>query len=173
MRKVIFGVACSLDNYIARLDHGVDWLYWSEDVAAITNELWPQLDAVVMGRKTYEVAVANGLRAYPDVMNYVCSRTLNAAAYPEVSVVGENAVEFVARLKSEAGAGICVLGGGELAHDLLEAGLVDEVGLNIHPILLGEGIPLFHRMSQEIPLELFETRALKGGCVLVRYNVRR
>ena len=171
MRTVIFGVACSLDNYIARADHSVDWLHWSDDVTAITSELWPQLDAVVMGRVTYEAAVELGLRAYPGVTNYVCSATLKQSDYSEVTIVGDDAVQFVRDLKQRTGKTICVIGGGKLAHSLFEAGLIDEVGLNVHPILLGDGIPLFYRMQRETSLELTETRQLSGGCVLLKYRI--
>jgi dihydrofolate reductase len=59
MRKVTFGAACSLDGFIARPDHAVDWLRWSKDVGEITNRFWKTIDTVVMGRKTYEVAARN------------------------------------------------------------------------------------------------------------------
>jgi len=77
MRKVVFGGANSLDNYLARPDHWVDWLLWGEEVAAITAAFWPTIDTVVMGRKTYEVAAKNGqANGYPRVANIVFSRTL-------------------------------------------------------------------------------------------------
>lgn len=57
-RKVTFGVASSLDGFIARPDHAVDWLLWSDEVSEITAEFWKTVDTVVMGRKTYEVLVA-------------------------------------------------------------------------------------------------------------------
>jgi dihydrofolate reductase len=65
------------------------------------------------------------------------------------------------------------MGGGELARALFEAGLIDEIGCNIHPVLLGMGIPLFHPMSRQVDLELRECRALKNGCVYLAYRVRR
>ena len=172
-RKVTFGVANSLDNYIARPDHAVDWLLWSDEVSAITSEFWKTVDAVVMGRKTYEAAVANGLTAYPGVKNYVVSRSMAEAPDPAVEIVRGDAVEFVRELKSRDGKGICVMGGGELARSLLEADLVDEVGVNIHPVLLGAGIPLFHPMSRQLDLELIDSRVLKTGCVYLLYRVKR
>jgi dihydrofolate reductase len=50
------------------------------------------------------------------------------------------------------------MGGGELAHSLFEAELIDEIGFNIHPVLLGSGIPLFHAMKRQIDLELLESK---------------
>jgi dihydrofolate reductase len=69
--------------------------------------------------------------------------------------------------------GICVRGGGRLAHALFEADVIDEVGFNIHPVLLGSGIPLFHEMRRQIDLELLECRPLKNGCVYLLYRVKR
>jgi dihydrofolate reductase len=83
-----------------------------------------------------------------------------------------NAVDVVRELKAQNGKGICVMGGGELARSLFEAGLIDEIGFNIHPVLLGAGVPVFHPMSRQIDLELHECRAFKNGCVYVSYRVK-
>jgi dihydrofolate reductase len=88
-------------------------------------------------------------------------------------VVAEDAAAFLERLKREAGKGICVMGGGELARSLLAAGVVDELGVNIHPILLGSGVRLFHELPREIRLELRECRRLENGCVYLLYRVAR
>lgn len=70
MRDVIFGGANSLDNYLARPDHAVDWLLWGEDAAAVTAGIWKTIDTVLMGRKTYEVAARMGqANGYPGVRN--------------------------------------------------------------------------------------------------------
>jgi len=173
MRTVTFGVANSLDNFIARSDHSVDWLRWSDEVAAFTTSFWKTIDTVVMGRRTYEVALAAGTTSYPGVMNYVCTRTMRAPAGADVEIVAADAVAFVADLKRRPGKGICVMGGGELARSLFEADLIDEVGVNVHPVLLGSGIPLFHRMPRQLDLELLECVTFTNGCVLLRYRVKR
>jgi dihydrofolate reductase len=64
------------------------------------------------------------------------------------------------------------MGGGELARSLFKAGLIDELGFNIHPVLLGSGIPLFHPMSRQINLQLLKCKTLKNGCVMVTYRVK-
>jgi dihydrofolate reductase len=172
MRMVTFGAACSLDGFIARADHSVDWLRWSKDVSAITNAFWQTIDTVVMGRKTYAVAASSGGGAYPGVKNYVFSRTLKKTDQPKAELITDDARTFVAALKKTKGKGICVMGGGELASDLFNAGLIDEVGLNVHPIVLGSGIPMFPRVERQVDLELIEHRRLEGGCVYVLYRVR-
>ena len=78
MRKVIFGGAISLDNFIARKDGAVDWLLWSKEVNQIMKDMWATIDTIVMGRKTYEVAqrMGGGGGGYPGVKTYVFSRTI-------------------------------------------------------------------------------------------------
>jgi dihydrofolate reductase len=172
VRKVTFGGANSLDSFFARPDHAVDWLLWSDEAAAVTADFWKRIDTVLMGRKTYEVAVRQGQRGgYSGVKNYVFSRTLRESP-DSVTIVRDDAVEFVRGLKRQDGKDICLMGGGELARPLFEAGLIDEIGFNIHPVLLGAGIPLFHPMSSQIDLELLDCRRFRNGCVYVLYRVK-
>lgn len=173
MRKVTFGVANSLDNFIARKDGAVDWLMWSNEAAEVMKDFWQKIDTILLGRKTYEAGLkySKGQKnPYPNIKTYVFSRTLNEAEGAEI--VRENAAEFVRNLKNQDGKEICVMGGGDFAKTLFEAGLVDEIGFNIHPVLLGEGIPLFLEMNRQIDLELIGSRQFKNGCVYVLYRIR-
>ncbi|MEP6819683.1 MAG: dihydrofolate reductase family protein [bacterium] len=175
MRKVTFGGANSLDNYFARKDDSVDWLMWSNEAATVMKDFWKTIDTVVMGRKTYEVALrmgAGGGNPYPGVKSYVFSRTIKAKPGSGVEIISEEAAEFVRKLKSQEGKDICVMGGGLLAKSLFEADLIDEIGFNIHPVLLGSGIPLFHEMNHQIDLELIDCKPFKNGTLMVSYRVK-
>jgi dihydrofolate reductase len=177
MRKVTFGGANSFDNYIARKDDAVDWLMWSKEAASTMADFWKTIDTVLMGRKTYEVALRMGVGggAYPGVKNYVFSRTLKEGPRKQVKnleIVSEDAAKFVRRLKNQEGKDICVMGGGLLAKSLFEADLIDEIGFNIHPVLLGSGIPLFHEMKRQIDLELLACKVFKNGTLMVSYRVK-
>jgi dihydrofolate reductase len=173
MRSVVFGGANSLDNYFARKDDAVDWLIWSDEASQFMTTYWKRFDTIIMGRKTYEVALrTGGGAAYPGMRTYVFSRTLKKKASDHVKMVSEDAAQFVGKLKKEDGKDICVMGGGLLAKSLFEADLIDEIGFNIHPVFLGSGIPVFHEMSRQIDLELIECRQWKTGCVLVTYRVK-
>ena len=176
MRKVIFGGANSLDNFIARKDDAVDWLLFSKDVQKIMKDMWENIDTVVMGRKTYEVAQrmgGGGGGGYPGVKTYVFSRTIKKPNKKKLFFVNEDAAAYVRRLKEEKeGKDICVMGGGVLAKSLFEADVIDEISFNIHPVLLGSGIPLFHEMSRQIDLELKECKQLSSGCVLLTYKIK-
>jgi dihydrofolate reductase len=174
MRKVTFGGANSLDNYLARPDHAVDWLLWTKEASKVMADYWKTIDTVLMGRKTYEVALRSGKGngGYPGVTTYVFSRTLKEGSDGGATIIAGDAAAFVRKLKQQGGKGICLMGGGELARSLFEADLIDEIGFNIHPVLLGSGIPLFHPMSRQIDLELLECKTFKNGCVLVSYRVK-
>ncbi|HVG30174.1 MAG TPA: dihydrofolate reductase family protein [Pyrinomonadaceae bacterium] len=174
MRKVTFRVANSLDNYIARKDGAVDWILGGEEASSAMTDFWKTLDTVVIGRKTYEPVLKSGapFPTYPGVKNYVISRTLKENSDQNVEIIREDAAEFIRKLKTQDGKDIFVMGGGLLAKSLFEANLIDEVGVNIHPVLLGSGIPLFHEMSRQIDLELIECKSFKNGCVLVTYRVK-
>ena len=175
MRKVIFGGANSLDNFIARKDGTVDWLLFSKEAQQIMKDMWETIDTIVMGRKTYEVSLrmGGGSGGYSGVKTYVFSRTIKKPNTKKLFFVAEDAAGFVQRLKEEKeGKDICVMGGGELAKSLFEADVIDEIGFNIHPVLLGSGVPLFYEMSRQIDLELKECRQLSRGCVLLTYRVK-
>ncbi|HSS20855.1 MAG TPA: dihydrofolate reductase family protein [Pyrinomonadaceae bacterium] len=173
MRKVVFGGANSLDNYFARKDDSFDWIMSSDEAMKVMVEYFQKFDTIVMGRRTYEVALRQrGDASSPGMKTYVFSRTLKPKTTKKLEITSEDVVEFIRRIKQEDGKDICIMGGGLLAKPLLEADLIDEIGFNIHPILLGSGVPLFHEMNRQIDLELKECRPLKNGCVLVTYRVR-
>jgi dihydrofolate reductase len=106
MRKVIFGVANSLDSFIARRDHGYDWIMWSDEVSALMAEFWPKIDTVVVGRKTYDV-MRQQSGAYegsmPGVKTYVFSRTPSNVDDPNVEIISQDAGEFIRDLKRQPG----------------------------------------------------------------------
>ena len=171
MRKLSYGGANSADNFLTGPDESIDWLRMTADVQQIIKESWRGVDTVLSGRKTFEFGQKmGGGPAMKDVRNIVFSRTLESV--PDgTELVREDAVEFVRKLKAEPGGDIIVMGGGELGTALIEGGLVDEIGLNIHPVLLGQGTPLFRPLSRRVELELIEARAISQGCVLVRWRV--
>jgi len=183
MRTVTYGGAVSLDGYLAGPDGALDWLHFSVDVRQITAGFFTGVDTILMGRKTYAAAVqqrgasgrtrAKRRAAAPAMRTYVFSRSVEAIDDPDVELVRGDAVPFVAALKKRRGRNICLMGGGELAQSLFAADLVDEVGLNIHPLLLGSGVPVFRDPGFRVRLQLAECRQLDGGCVLAMYTVVR
>jgi dihydrofolate reductase len=176
MRKVIYGGACSLDGFLAGRDGDIDWIHHSKDVEGVMRASWANTDTILLGRKTWDFAKAMGKGGdMPGVKvkSYVFSRTLTSIPDRDAELVTSDAGEFVRRLKAQPGKDIIVMSGGNFATSLLRAGVVDEVGLNIHPVLLGSGVPAFLDPGTRTTLELTECRQLDGGCVLVTYRVGR
>jgi dihydrofolate reductase len=176
MRTVTYGAACSLDGFITGPDGSLDWLHFSPDVSKEIASYWKTIDTILFGRKTWvageaQGGVGSGGSGKSKIRSYVFSRTLRSAP-PGAELVRDDAGAFVRALKKKKGRGICVMGGGILAESLFEAGVIDEVGLNIHPVLLGSGVPMF-RDAGRVRLELYENRTIDGGCVLAKYRVIR
>ena len=180
MRKVIYGGATSLDQFLAREDGSVDWLIHDAEAMEIMQEMWPRFDCIVMGRKTWSIASENfseeeieqAKKMYAGMRTVIFSRTMKPGQQDGFEVIDTDPGEFVRELKQQEGKDIMVMGGGELARELFEAGVIDEVGFNIQPLLLGSGIPAFHKMSRQIDLELIECKAMKSGCVYVLYRTK-
>lgn len=173
MRKVIWGAAVSLDLYIAGPGEALDWLRWSDEVTAIVGESWKGVDTLLMGRKTYDFAARSGGggdAGASKIRTCIFSRTM-AEAPAGAFLVKDDPADFVRQLKKEKGGNIIVMGGGELATHLIEGGAVDEIGLNVHPILLGGGTPFFRPMARRVALSLVEARPIAEDCMFLRYRV--
>lgn len=177
MRKVTFGGANSLDNFIADDKGRLDWLMWGKEVAEINKDYWQSVDTILMGRKTLEAALKMnaGSMAFGDgnIKCYVFSRNPKTPVPDGVELISDDACQFLASLKRRKGKDICVMGGGDLARSFFEAGLIDEIGFNIHPVLLGAGARLFYEMDHRINLRLIECRTFENGCVFVKYQVEK
>ena len=184
MRIVTYGGAVSLDGFLTGPNESIDWIQFSRGAQEYMAAFWKNIDAILMGRKTYAFSVAHQpsaqktnkkktARKPPVRPTYVFSRTLESIDDPNAQLVTTDAAEFVRGLKRKPGKNICLMGGGELAQSLLAAGLVDEIGLNIHPVLLGSGVPVFRDIGRRMKMTLTECRQLEGGCILARYQVQR
>jgi dihydrofolate reductase len=173
MRKVTYGGAISLDGFLAGPNEEIDWLRYSDEVEEIMRESFRGVDTMLMGRKTFDFAQRmGGGPPMKGVTTYVFSRTMTEMPDgADGELVSEDVADFVRRIKGEEGGDILVMGGGELGTALIDAGMVDEVGFSIQPVLLGGGIPAFRDLSHRVELELIEARAIKPGCVLLRYRV--
>lgn len=172
MRRVRFSVAVSLDGYIAGPGGEMDWLVWSDDAATLAKAHWQGFDTVLLGRKTYDVAARSG-QAGGDpggIHSFIFSRSLTESPSPHARLVADDAVGFVRALKGEPGQDILLMGGGELAGSLIAGGVVDEIGLNVHPVVLGGGAPLFPAGPERLGLTLREARPLQKDCVWMVYG---
>jgi dihydrofolate reductase len=169
--KLIVHAATSADRFIARKDGSVDWLEHYKGGYGM-RRFYATIDACVMGRKTYELAVRFGMPdGYAGKKNYVFSRTLAKAASPKISIVNDDVSAFAKRLRAENEKDIWLVGGAELIAGFLDAAQVDEFIVHLMPRLIGEGIPLIAPRHRDAPLKLLATRKFADGVVMLHYAV--
>ena len=173
-RKIVVYVATSADGFIARPDGDVAWLDRPRPRGDYgMGAFYETIDTVLMGRKTYELALKFGQEAYAGKKNYVFSRTLPAGAGAKVEVVGGDVGEFARRLRVVPGKDVWLVGGAGLTAAFLDAGQVDAFIIHVIPTLIGEGIPLVQPRHRLVPLRLESTRSYPDGVVRLHYSLGR
>lgn len=178
MRKVVYSLTNSLDNFIARADGAYDWILMDDEIMSEFPKLYASFDTVLIGRKTYDQTLMQSPEPAPetagfmDMKTYVFSRTMKESPNVGVEIISDNAGEFVRSLKNEGGKDIWLMGGGILAASLLRERLVDEIEVAIQPILLGSGIPLFPDIGLQVDLQMLECKTYKNGIVGLKYLVK-
>jgi dihydrofolate reductase len=171
MRRLRYSVAASLDGYIADAHDGFDWI--PHDATVDFAALFDRVDTVLMGRRTFEVAQAQGGAPWkPGTRLYVVSRTLRPEGAAKVTIVRDNPVELASSLRHETGSGeIWLFGGGQLFATLLAGNQVDTVEVTVVPVLLGGGIPLVASGIDRTTLVLTRSHVYPSGMVMLHYSV--
>jgi dihydrofolate reductase len=190
MRKIIVSEFITLDNVIqapggAEEDTeggftygGWTWPFWHDDIGAHFFEAMGQSDALLLGRKTWQIhggafePMAAG-DPFGDTMNamqkYVVSTTLTTtSAWRNSTLIRDNVVEEVRTLKAQPGKNILIDGSSVLLHTLAQHDLIDEYSLWVYPIVLGNGKKLFPE-GLRVSLHLLESKPLPSGVVLMHY----
>ena len=173
--ETIYMFAMSMDGFIARPDGSFDWLeQYPADADFDFDAFLSSVTGIVMGRGTYD-AVRRGGRW--DYAKWPCvvatSRAVDDLPANAEALAGKPD-ELVANLRSRGASGrIWVFGGGDLARQFMDAGLLDTIETGIIPVILGSGIPAFGGMQPDRWLDLEFAKALKNGAVHARYRVRR
>jgi len=170
MRKLILYIATSLDGYIARSSGEFDWLFSDQDYGY--TEFFAGVDTVLMGRKTYDQALGFGEYPYKGTRGVVFSRTPREPD-ANVTFVSSDLASFVSELKRGPGKDIWLVGGGQIVAECVRHDLIDDFRLFVHPIILGEGIPLFVPGLPERPLQFVRSQSFDSGLVEVSYRRAR
>jgi dihydrofolate reductase len=191
MRELTYYVACSLDGFIAHTDGSYDGFSQDGEYFADLFSIFPEtvpshlrevmgiqsehkwFDTVLMGRKTYEIGLKDGVTSpYSHMQQYLFSRTIQNSPDHSIQLVSEKAIELVEYLKNQTGKGIWLCGGANLAATLFKNSLIDQLILKINPFLMGSGIPLFSGVIQQAALDLTCSKIYKNGVVMLYYNVK-
>jgi dihydrofolate reductase len=171
MRKVILGLAVSLDGYIEGPNGEYDWCFTDQDYGM--SDFFKRIDTLFIGRKSYELTLTMdeaGMAGFPKLTEYVFSTTLKEVKLGAILIKGDIEAE-VKRIKNEPGKDIWLFGGANLTASLLNLCLIDEIWLAVHPIILGSGKPLFSNIQKRIPLILTDTKTYSSGLVSLTYTL--
>jgi dihydrofolate reductase len=175
MRKIRYAVAMSLDGQIAGPNEEYDWIGTDPEVDFAA--FWTQFDKLLMGRRTFELAVRTrgeaAFTTFTGVRSIVFSRTLKQREHPHVTVMPELNADWVKDLKAQSGKDIWLFGGGSLFRSFLDCGLVDGVEVAVIPMLLGAGIPLLPPPYTPTKLRLTSHHLYRSGRMSLAYEVRR
>ena len=182
--RVTIHMAASLDGFIARRDGSVDWLETTDHFAEgeetsleSVTEFLGAIDCYVMGSHTYETALAFEAKgmgwAYGDTPVFVLTRRELRRVRSTVEFHSGDLQRFVDRQLRPRFRSIWVAGGAAVAGECLRRGIADEVRYTILPVAIGDGIPFFGRLGQDVALHLREVTAYRNGTVAVRYDVKR
>jgi len=168
MRKVILGVAISLDGFIEGPNGEYDWCFTDQDYGM--TEFLESIDAIVMGRKSYEMMKSfEGPVPWKDKKTFVFSKTLSAVS-SDAEILSGDLFETVVALKAQPGKSIWLFGGASLTASFMNAGLIDEYWLALHPIVLGKGKPLFENIESRKKLLLIDHEVYNTGLISLRYQ---
>jgi len=172
MRKVQYGVAVSLDGYIAGPNGEADSIRIDPEIDF--SAIWAQFDTLLMGRRTYEAAIKMlGRAAFTGKAVFVLSRHLEPEGHPGVTILSKLTRPWIRFLKRQDGKDIWLMGGGEVFRHLLDLSEVDSISVTIIPILLGNGTPLMPSPYDPTLLTLSTHRVYKSGIISAIYEISR
>lgn len=176
MRKIVAGLFVSLDGVVESPEKW-HFPYMNEEMGAAVMAIQSQADTLLLGRITYESfagvwphqsgAMADGLN---NIRKLVVSTTLQTADWNNSTLISENVIEELTELKAQPGKNISVTGSIGLTRTLLRAGLIDELHLLVHPIVLGAGTKLFDDSTGRVPLKLVESTTFATGVLNLHYQ---
>ncbi len=167
MRKIVASFAASLDGYIEDAHGGYDWILIDPEIDF--EKMFARFDTMFFGRKSYERFHEH---ARPGTKCFVFSSTLKDVK-PGFELITEDIPSRVDTIRQLEGKDIFVFGGPSLLTSLLDLELVDEIEVNIVPVLLGQGKPMVEALHQRVSLDLIKHQVFSNGSVTFTYNVRK
>ncbi|WP_210364027.1 dihydrofolate reductase family protein [Bacillus sp. REN3] len=181
-RKIVLDLAVTIDGYIEGANGEVDWCIMDSEMGFI--DFLNQIDTIFYGRKSYDLwgqftpekedpdAEKEIWKAVHSKEKYVFSKTRKGTDNKAV-FINDHILEEVTELKNKPGKDIWLYGGASLITTFIDLGLVDEFRLSVHPVILGEGKPLFMDLKQRLNLKLVNTRTFSSGVVQLIYHLNK
>lgn len=171
MRKIILNVAVSLDGLIEGPNGEYDWCLTDQDYGM--TEFTKRIDAIFYGRKSYEMMLGmEQENPFAKIKAYVFSNTITNP-YKDAELISGDFVAKVNTLRQQPGKDIWLWGGASLVTSFLNAGLIDEMNLAVHPIVLGAGKPLFSDIDGRKNFSLKSSEAYSSGLVMLNYEAKK
>ncbi|MCC3372431.1 dihydrofolate reductase family protein [Cohnella sp. REN36] len=179
-RKIILDLAVTLDGFIEGKNGEVDWCIMDAEMGFV--DFLNQIDTIFYGRKSYdmwgqftpEMEQTDTDKEIWEVIHrkekYVFSRTKKGTDNKAI-FINDHILEEVNKLKNKPGKDIWLYGGASLITTFIHLGLVDEFRLSVHPVILGEGKPLFMDIKQRINLKMVHAKTLSSGVVQLIYHL--
>jgi dihydrofolate reductase len=169
--NIILYIASSLDGYIARPDGAVDWLELEQGVGDYGYEaFYASVDALVMGRKTYDFCLSVDEWPYAGKQTFVLTGQNLQSQRAAVKFLMGDVRQCVQSIANQGYHTLWLVGGGTLVQEFCRYSLIDQYIIFIMPILLGTGIPLFPEFHNNIRLELASEQTFPGGVVKLHYG---
>jgi dihydrofolate reductase len=172
MKASVF-IATSLDGFIARPDGAIDWLPHDGVEDHGYEEFFTSVDALVMGRGTYETVLGFGTWPFPRKRVVVLSsRSIDLSPVGDAPVEHMNGdpADVVAKLSAQ-GVNHIYVDGGVTIQRFLRAGLIQRLIITRIPVLIGQGLPLFGALGSDVRLQHVATRSFPSGLVQSEYTV--
>ena len=177
MRKLILWNMISVDGYFARLDGGIDWFVFEDEIENYILTTQKDVGQVLFGRRTFEGMAAYWPTAEGTIADFmhrvrktVFTRTLRSVTWNNSVIGGSDVAAAVHKLKAESDSDIFVFGSADFSATLIRERLVDEYRFGINPVILGEGIPFFKGDQGEQKLKVVWSKTLASGVVILHYQ---
>ncbi len=179
MRKIVAGLFMSLDGVVESPEKW-QFPYFNDEMGQAVESGMADADTILLGRRTYEEFAAfwpdktGEDDPFADRMNntpkLVVSTTLNTVEWQNSTLINGDVVEELSKLKQQPGKNISIIGSATLVRSLLRDGLLDELGLLVHPIVVGSGKRLFEDVSDSVPLTLVDSKTFTTGVLSLTYE---
>lgn len=186
MRNVIFLIHVSLDGFVAGTNGEMDWIVYNDEIEKYSHDLHETTDTAIYGRVTYEMMnaywptvldnpgstageLAHG-QWYKDATKIVVSKSLDSISGENRVLISDNIAEEIQKMKQQSGKDMWLLGSPTLAQTFMKLDLIDEYRINVNPVILGSGKPLFAELQDTLKLNLIESKTFAGGVVALRYK---